>query len=216
MQTELFVAAVASAVTWSAIYAIVMWFAAPWLIGATLRILSTCLAALAGVVAPALIFCHAIFVLDHGYVGVAVATLGSGGHDCVHFLCRSRGQRASIETRQPPKSDRSGSGKNPGRSAIGRNCSQSRAILAESNSGLRLVLKPVRQFALAFHRARDAQAFAVLRDGAAGDVDTAFHQDFDDAVVGEDVLRGFVIDQALDLVPHRFGGMRLAAVGGVD
>ena len=71
-------------------------------------------------------------------------------------------------------------------------------------------------FAPALHRRRNPQRIAVFGDGAPGDVDARAAQHLDDGVVGQNVGRAFRVDQLLDAMAHRFGGMRIAAVGRRD
>src|SRR5258707_11294108 len=67
--------------------------------------------------------------------------------------------------------------------------------------------------AAALHRRRDSHRFAVLRDGATGDINTRFAQSFHDGVVGKDHRGVFRIDQLLDVVTDRLRGMGFAAIG---
>src|SRR6185437_5977460 len=66
----------------------------------------------------------------------------------------------------------------------------------------------------ALHRRRNAQGFAVFGHGAPRNVDPGLAQPFDDGIVGQYVSCALGIDQLLDAVPYRLGGMRLTAVRG--
>src|SRR5665213_776074 len=71
-------------------------------------------------------------------------------------------------------------------------------------------------FAAPLHRRGNAHGLAVFRDRAPRDVDAGLAQLLDDGIVGQNDGRVFGVDQLLDAVPHRFGGMRLAAMRGRD
>ena len=70
--------------------------------------------------------------------------------------------------------------------------------------------------AAALYRGRDSHRFAILRDGATGDIDAGFPQPFHDGVVREDHRRILGIDQLLDVVTDSLRRMGFAAGGGGD
>src|SRR6476620_186234 len=59
---------------------------------------------------------------------------------------------------------------------------------------------------LAIGRRRDVELVAVLRDGAAGDVDALVVQDLHDLRIRQRLPRILRLDEALDLLLHREGG----------
>src|SRR6266568_514265 len=68
----------------------------------------------------------------------------------------------------------------------------------------------------ALHRGRDAHRLPILGDGAPGDLDSGPAQFFFDRVVREHLARALGLDEPLDAVTDRLGGMGFAAVGGRD
>src|SRR5271170_2649078 len=76
----------------------------------------------------------------------------------------------------------------------------------QSGGGGALFLAP------ALHRRRNPHRFAVFCDRAPRDLDAGLAQFFHDGVVGQNVDRGLGVDHLLDAMPHRFRGVRFAAM----
>src|SRR3954471_24634549 len=72
----------------------------------------------------------------------------------------------------------------------------------------RLLLAP------ALNRRGYPHRLPVFCNRAARDADAGLAQPVDDCIVREHVTCHFGIDELLDAMPHRFRGMRLAAIGG--
>src|SRR5215469_13642632 len=66
------------------------------------------------------------------------------------------------------------------------------------------------------HRGRNAHCFAIFRHRPPRDVDAGLAELVDNGVVGEHVAWAFGVDQLLDPMAHRLGGMRFPAMGGGD
>src|ERR1700722_18154114 len=66
--------------------------------------------------------------------------------------------------------------------------------------------------AAALHRGGNPHRFAVLRDGAAGNVDARLSELLHDGVVRQDFVGLLSVDQLPDAVTHGFGRMGLTAI----
>ncbi len=66
------------------------------------------------------------------------------------------------------------------------------------------------------HGRRDVQGVAVFCHRPPGDIDTVGPQNFNDSIVGEDILSRLGLDQFFNLMTYRFGGMGLTGFGRAD
>src|SRR5947209_19268331 len=71
-------------------------------------------------------------------------------------------------------------------------------------------------FTAALDRGRYPHRLAIFRHSAPRNVDARLAQTIHDGIVGQDIARVFGINQLLDAMTHRLGGVCLAAIRGVD
>src|SRR5260370_458165 len=71
-------------------------------------------------------------------------------------------------------------------------------------------------FAAALHRGGNAHCLAVLRHGAASDIDALRLEQFDDPLVRQGLVRRLALNEAADAKADRLGRMCVATMRGGD